>query len=287
MNTTSLIASALPNIVDEGARANTIMQALRQLTSVQTTAGVAAFMSNSNSTAPAPAPNTSFDYVTATMSDLDALQTEWDVLRAQLHERPHDPDGWNRLVRLAEGAGDTTQIRETYDGLLAVYPGTVRASAIATLCRLLPLTDAPPSQATAQVAYLKHFTTPELFKRFLLANPHVELWLFYLAHVRRTNNAHDRRDDVRKAFEYALRHIGQDKDAGEIWAQYIQFLRAAEVCAVLFVHISMWVSGFRRVWPLRTCSTRVRKARSAFNPPYHLARPGRPIPASCVINVCA
>lgn len=37
------------------------------------------------------------------------------------------------------------------------------------------------------------------------------------------------RDTVRKAYEFALNHIGQDKDSTEIWTDYIQFLKAAEV----------------------------------------------------------
>lgn len=41
------------------------------------------------------------------------------------------------------------------------------------------------------------------------------------------------RDIIRKAYEYALNSasgIGQDKDSGDIWLDYIQFLSEAEVC---------------------------------------------------------
>jgi hypothetical protein len=38
------------------------------------------------------------------------------------------------------------------------------------------------------------------------------------------------RDNVKKAYEFALNHVGQDKDSGEIWSDYIQFLKASEVC---------------------------------------------------------
>ena len=30
------------------------------------------------------------------------------------------------------------------------------------------------------------------------------------------------RDTIRKAYEFALKHIGQDKDSGSIWRDYIQ-----------------------------------------------------------------
>ena len=34
---------------------------------------------------------------------------------------------------------------------------------------------------------------------------------------------------MRKAYEYALNHIGHDKDSNEIWTDYIQFLKSGEV----------------------------------------------------------
>ena len=37
------------------------------------------------------------------------------------------------------------------------------------------------------------------------------------------------RDIVRKSYEFALNHVGQDKESGDIWNDYIQFLKAGEV----------------------------------------------------------
>ena len=37
------------------------------------------------------------------------------------------------------------------------------------------------------------------------------------------------RDIVRKAFEFALNHVSQDKDSADIWAEYIQFVKQGEV----------------------------------------------------------
>ena len=34
---------------------------------------------------------------------------------------------------------------------------------------------------------------------------------------------------VRKSYEFALNHVGQDKESGDIWNDYIQFLKAGEV----------------------------------------------------------
>ncbi|KAH7918139.1 Suf-domain-containing protein [Leucogyrophana mollusca] len=139
--------------------------------------------------------------------------SEWHVLRSKLREQPHDPEGWNRLVDLAENAGDTEQIKESYEALLETYPNT----------------------SSAQIAYLNHFLRPGLFQfaedllaKYLKTSPFVDLWKVYLSHVRRVNVTPNTRDAVIKAYEFALNRIGQDKDSGEIWNDYIHFLKAGE-----------------------------------------------------------
>ncbi|KAG0697093.1 hypothetical protein DFH29DRAFT_165718 [Suillus ampliporus] len=139
--------------------------------------------------------------------------SEWQVLREKLREQPHDPEGWNKLVDLAEARGEIEQIKQTYEALLEVYPNT----------------------SSAQIAYLNHFLSPglfpyaeELFRRFLRSSPLVDLWKFYLTYVRRVNTSPASREAVSKAYEFALSRIGQDKDSGDIWSDYIQFLKAGE-----------------------------------------------------------
>ncbi|KIJ12905.1 hypothetical protein PAXINDRAFT_117668 [Paxillus involutus ATCC 200175] len=139
--------------------------------------------------------------------------SEWHALRDKLREHPQDPEGWNKLVDIAENAGDLEQIKQTYEALLETYPNT----------------------SSAQIAYLNHFLSPglfqyaeELFKRFLRTSPLVDLWKFYLTYVRRVNTSPSSREAVSRAYEFALNRIGQDKDSGEIWHDYIQFLKAGE-----------------------------------------------------------
>ncbi|KAK7053797.1 mRNA 3'-end-processing protein RNA14 [Favolaschia claudopus] len=143
--------------------------------------------------------------------------SDFDTLKARLKESPHDPETWKRFVDVAESSGDGSQIREAYDALLKQYPNT----------------------ATAQIAYLKHvlnrrvsMTTDveQLLNKFLRTSPSVELWRFYLDYVLRVNvtPSPTTRETVRKSYDYALSHIGYDRDSGSaIWAEYIQFLRNA------------------------------------------------------------
>ncbi|KAH9928857.1 uncharacterized protein B0H18DRAFT_999082 [Fomitopsis serialis] len=140
--------------------------------------------------------------------------SEWEQLRAQLREKPYDADGWLRLVDLAEDSGDIDRIKETYEGLLEAYPNT----------------------SSAQIAYLNHYTdNPEtfgsavaLFKRYLTKSSSVDLWKFYLTFVRRVNTGPNSREVIRTAYEFALNHVGQDKDSGDMWSDYLQFLKAGE-----------------------------------------------------------
>jgi hypothetical protein len=59
--------------------------------------------------------------------------SEWDILRTQLDEKPHDADGWRRLVEIAESSGDLEQIKKTYEALLITYPHTVRVTPLQSL----------------------------------------------------------------------------------------------------------------------------------------------------------
>lgn len=53
------------------------------------------------------------------------LPSEYDLLTAQLAENPHNPDGWRKLVRLAEDSRDLERISAAYDALLKQYPNNV------------------------------------------------------------------------------------------------------------------------------------------------------------------
>jgi cleavage stimulation factor subunit 3 len=132
----------------------------------------------------------------------------------RLQDSPHDPEGWKRLIDVAETSGDIARIRKAYDAVLKQYPNT----------------------AAAQTAYIAHFLdnhatfgeAEELLNKFLRTSPSVDLWRYYLDYVRRVNTGPSTRETVRKAYEFALNHVGQDRDSGSIWAEYIQFLSTAE-----------------------------------------------------------
>ncbi|KAF5366256.1 hypothetical protein D9758_005681 [Tetrapyrgos nigripes] len=158
------------------------------------------------------------DVVPFTNTDLPAPESstsEFDSLNAHLQENQSDTEAWRRFVACAEDSGETDKIRTAYEALLKQYPNT----------------------SSAQISYINHFLNrtntftqaEELFKRFLKASPSVELLRFYLTYVRRINTDPTTRDTVRKAYEFALGLVGQDRDSGDMWADYINFLNAGPV----------------------------------------------------------
>ncbi|CAK5277319.1 unnamed protein product [Mycena citricolor] len=155
-----------------------------------------------------PDPNVKIESVSSS-----PLSSEFDELLSRLRKSPHDPQGWSRLRELADASENTEQFNEAYEALLKNYPHTAEAE-IAFINRFFNIPDLRRGE--------------ELLNRFLRPSPFVDLWRFYLNFVRRVNQNSTTRETVRKAYEFALTHIGQDRDSGSIWAEYIQFLHSAE-----------------------------------------------------------
>lgn len=77
---------------------------------------------------------------------------------------------------------------------------------------------------------LNNFPEAELiFSKSLMSTPNVNLWTKYLDYIRRRNDLNDStgnaRQTVSRAYEFVIDNIGLDKDAGKIWAEYIQFIK--------------------------------------------------------------
>lgn len=147
---------------------------------------------------------------------LSTPRSEWESLRTHLKEKINDVDSWLKLVELSEDANDFEQTNTTYEALLEAFPNTPSAQ-IAYINHVLESSD---SKRFSQAA--------TLFNKYLKTSPFLDLWKFYLNYVKKMNSGPNTRDIVRKALEYALNHIGHDKDSTEIWQDYIAFLKAEE-----------------------------------------------------------
>lgn len=60
--------------------------------------------------------------------------------------------------------------------------------------------------------------------------PSVQLWTAYLDYIRRRNDINDTtgqaRQIVNQSYEFVLDNIGQDRDSGRIWQDYINFIKS-------------------------------------------------------------
>jgi cleavage stimulation factor subunit 3 len=68
-----------------------------------------------------------------------------------------------------------------------------------------------------------------IFNKSLMSTLNVNLWTKYLDYIRRRNDLNDSsgtaRQTVSRAYDFVIDNIGLDKDAGRIWAEYIQFIK--------------------------------------------------------------
>lgn len=55
----------------------------------------------------------------------------------------------------------------------------------------------------------------------------------------RFNAGTDTRETLSQAYEFSLAHVGQDKDSGDIWMDYIRFLESDEVNVPIIFEFSI------------------------------------------------
>lgn len=70
----------------------------------------------------------------------------------------------------------------------------------------------------------------DIFNTALMNNYSVPFWQLYINFIQRRFNltvAPQDRPTVQKAWEFALDRVGIDKDAGDVWQDYISFLKSA------------------------------------------------------------
>lgn len=75
------------------------------------------------------------------------------------------------------------------------------------------------------------FRLEQIFNRTLLTIPSVDLWSVYLDYVRRrnplgTNASAQARNTISSAYDLAIQYVGMDNNSGNIWTDYIEFLRS-------------------------------------------------------------
>ncbi|GAA5850924.1 hypothetical protein JCM8547_009132 [Rhodosporidiobolus lusitaniae] len=142
-------------------------------------------------------------------------------LTARVERDPLDGEAQLALLQDAVQKGDLERTREVYEKFLTVFPDA--AQQWIGYCDL-------------ELAHNLFTRVEDLFARCLRSSTSVDLWRFYLDYIRRVNpvdpanleQAKQARSVIASAFEFALGHVGFDRRAGEIWGEYIAFLKEGQ-----------------------------------------------------------
>lgn len=82
--------------------------------------------------------------------------------------------------------------------------------------------------------------------------------------ARRITTGPNARDVIRKCYDFALSYASQDKDSYDIWQDYINFLKAGEVCfSFIFGHV--FSAGGALLWTLVVGCMKAGPTRTAGN----------------------
>ncbi|KAM0792797.1 hypothetical protein ACM66B_002566 [Microbotryomycetes sp. NB124-2] len=139
-------------------------------------------------------------------------------LTARIERDPLDAEAQLALIRDAERKGDLERTREVYESFFKYFPDAAKQWI---------------AYADLELSHGFFDRVQDIFLRCLRPSTSVALWKFYLDFVRRRNpidlaqteQAKAARATITKAFEFAINHIGQDRKAGEIWYEYLAFLK--------------------------------------------------------------
>ncbi|UZJ53960.1 hypothetical protein CBS101457_003280 [Exobasidium rhododendri] len=149
-------------------------------------------------------------------------------LKRRIETDRRDGEAWLALINDTSIRADLQEIRLVYEDFFKVFPNAARQW---------------QDYAAIELANSEFQNVESIFTRCLRSTPSTELWRFYLSYTRRVNplpplskgpvNGEDsEREKVRKliegAYDFALRFIGQSRDAGEVWKEYLALLKERE-----------------------------------------------------------
>ncbi|KAH6990501.1 hypothetical protein BKA56DRAFT_208263 [Ilyonectria sp. MPI-CAGE-AT-0026] len=158
-----------------------------------------------------PAPVASSTVIPA-MTSLDPVA----LFEARVKEDPRgDMDAWLNLIAEYRRTSRLDQARNVYNRFVEVFPqaGDIWVQWIEMELGLDNFVDAE-----------------QLFGRCLMTVPNVKLWTAYLNYIRRRNDLNNdasgqARRTITQSYEFVIDNIGMDRDSGNIWQDYVQFVK--------------------------------------------------------------
>ncbi|KAK7415855.1 mRNA 3'-end-processing protein rna14 [Neonectria magnoliae] len=158
-----------------------------------------------------PAPAVSSN-VNPAMTSLDPVA----LLEARVKEDPRgDMDAWLNLIADHRRSSRLDQARNVYNRFLDVFPQAA---------------DIWVQWIEMELGLDNFVDAEQLFGRCLMTVPNVKLWTAYLNYIRRRNDLNNdasgqARRTITQSYEFVIDNIGVDRDSGNIWQDYVQFVK--------------------------------------------------------------
>jgi len=124
----------------------------------------------------------------------------------------YDVDAWQHIMSYVTTVTPINDaIRRTYETFLSIFPTASKYWKF--YCR-------------AEIDAGRYDLVEKLFVRCLGRCPDPELWHVYVTYIQRTKAGQpDELTAVTEAYEYALRHVGEDVFSSPVWQSYVEFLQ--------------------------------------------------------------
>ncbi|KAF4508561.1 hypothetical protein G6O67_004922 [Ophiocordyceps sinensis] len=139
------------------------------------------------------------------------------LLEARIQEDPRgDMDAWLNLVADHKRRGRHDDLRKVYNRFVEVFPQAA---------------DIWIEWIDMELGIDNFVEAERLFGRSLMSVLNVKLWTVYLNYIRRrndlTNDATGQaRRTVAQSYDFVIDNIGVDRDSGNIWQDYINFVKS-------------------------------------------------------------
>ncbi|KAF5541332.1 mRNA 3 end-processing RNA14 [Fusarium phyllophilum] len=150
--------------------------------------------------------------VTPAFAGLDPVA----LLEARVKEDPRgDMDAWLNLIADHRRSSRLDLARSTYNRFLEIFPQAA---------------DVWVEWIEMELGLDNFVDAEQLFGRCLMTVPNVKLWTVYLNYIRRRNDLNNdpsgqARRTITQSYEFVIDNIGVDRDSGNIWQDYVQFVK--------------------------------------------------------------
>ncbi|KAI5462320.1 hypothetical protein BGZ63DRAFT_354391 [Mariannaea sp. PMI_226] len=181
-------------------------------TEVNTPTAPVAFVATPIAPTPPIAGPAASSNVTPAVTSLDPVA----LLEARVKQDPRgDMDAWLNLIADHRRSNRLDQARNAYNRFLEVFPQAA---------------DIWVEWIELELGLDNFVDAEQLFGRCLMTVPNVKLWTVYLNYIRRRNDLNNdpsgqSRRTITQSYEFVIDNIGVDRDSGNIWQDYVQFVK--------------------------------------------------------------